>query len=168
MRHGIQSSPKAVRLCIAAYPNQANTGRHQLGTPQRKRNLPTPGSGAAEHSTSLTSSRQSLLLASPQRGALHRRFSLQLLLWTQQPHKPNEIREGKNKGVIGLRRVVRENTNDAIEPLNQTHDDRKSSNPLARANPQAKQHGNEQRDATRGRITCKAVGKKTGITSVMR
>ena len=136
--------------------------------PLEKRNLPTPGSGAAEHSTSLTSSGQSLLLPSPQRGAVHRRPSLQPFLWAQQPHKPNEIREGKNKGAIGLRRVVRENTDDAIEPLNQTHDDRQSSNPLAQANPQAKQHGNEQRDATRGRITCKAVGKKTGITSVMR
>src|SRR5258707_10540526 len=62
-------------------------------------------SGAAEHSTSLTSSGQSLLLASPQRGAVHRRPSLQPFLWAQQPHKPNEIREGKNKGAIGLRQV---------------------------------------------------------------
>jgi hypothetical protein len=45
VQHGIQSSPKAVRLCIAAQPNQANTGRHQLGTPKRKRNLRTLGSG---------------------------------------------------------------------------------------------------------------------------
>jgi hypothetical protein len=52
---------------------------------------------AAEHSTSLTSSGQSLLLASRQRGAVHRRPSLQPFLWAQQPHKPNEVREGKNK-----------------------------------------------------------------------
>src|ERR1700686_1917615 len=60
-----------------------------------------------------------------------------------------EVREGKNKRAVGFRRVACENTDDTIEALNQTHDERQSSNPLARANPQAKQHGNEQRDATR-------------------
>ncbi len=43
---------------------------------------------------------------------------LQPVLWAQQPHKPNEVRERKNKRAVGFRRVVRENTDDAIEPLN--------------------------------------------------
>src|SRR5258708_11109359 len=63
----------------------------------------------AEHSTSLTSSGQRLLLASAQRGAVLRRPSFQPFLGAQQPHKPNEVVDGKNKRPVVLLRVVREN-----------------------------------------------------------
>src|ERR1700716_4089493 len=92
--------------------------------------------------------------------SVHRIFSRRIFPGAQQPYKRNEVREGKHKRTVGFRRVVRENTNNAVESLNQTHDQRKRSNRLARAKPHATQRGKEQRDATRGCITCKAVATK--------
>src|SRR5258705_7979173 len=73
----------------------------------------------------------------------------------QQPHEYSKIHDGKCKGAVGLRRVVREYPDQPVESLHQTHDQRQGSNRAARAKPDAAKPGNEQSNATRGGIAFK-------------
>src|SRR5882757_4456422 len=78
----------------------------------------------------------------------------------QQPYEYSKIHDGKCKGAVGLRRVVREYPDKPVESLHQTHDQRHGSNRVARAKPDATQHGNEQSNATRGRIEFKTAAAR--------
>src|SRR5258707_1886817 len=74
----------------------------------------------------------------------------------QQPHEYSKIHDGKCKGAVDLRRIVREYPDKPVEPLHQTHDQRHGSYRVARAKPDATQHGNEQSNAARGGIAFEA------------